>query len=100
MLVLIHFLPLQNFTIKKKKLVKLLQKLSQNVSFKAAVILIMHKTTCANIWNSQKYRHHTVPQRRTGEESLLPAEQSPLRTSRGLRASARAFTPPQKRGLA
>lgn len=30
MLVLIHFLPLQNFTI-KKNLVKLLQKISQNV---------------------------------------------------------------------
>ena len=32
MLVLIRFLPLQNFTIKKKKnLVKLLQKISQNI---------------------------------------------------------------------
>lgn len=30
MLILIHFLPLQNFTI-KKKLVKLLQKISQNI---------------------------------------------------------------------
>lgn len=97
MLILIHFLPLQNFTI-KKNLVKLLQKISQNIFIQGSSnFLIMHKILCANVWNSQKgYRHHpsvTVP----GKETIcICGLGSSLCTLQDLRSAVGGLNPTTK----